>query len=463
MIPIVFNCDNNYVLPTCVVIVSILENDKNVNNYHFTLLLSEKITSESISIIERLRERYRDIHVEYCEADEIVENAVTSGNHITTSTYLRLFIASALPQYKKCLFLDSDIIVNCNLQELFNIDTRDNYVAGVQEFQLAANEKAKIAKCRELSVANVDEYIYAGVMLMNLQLIRDDKLEQEFAKYIDKGYMYQDQDIINKCCWGKTGKIPLKYNFLNRHIGLEDLLKGTIYSNEEIDETKNGDVIIHFPGKNKPWIYPKCKGGDIWWNYAELFMTEKEKAEYINQIEPFRKKMEWDRLLEACTGKNNIVIWGFSEIGKYVYTTLKKCGVNNIIAFCDNDESKNGQAYGEICVEDIKDVLERNKNIFVVNTSQRSYCAINKQLEEIGVYSDSIYTYSHKGLIYYKSLMESEYEYELRSIYFRETGSNEFFDKTGMDKIIKLLRNPEDDREREINRIYKLNEWILYH
>ena len=462
MIPVVFNCDNNYILPTCVVIVSIMENDKNANDYHFIILLSERATSESVSIIERLRNRYRGISVRVYESDKIVENAVTSGNHITTSTYLRLFIASTLPQYKKCIFLDSDIIVNCDLHELYNIDIKNNYVAGVQEFELARNENAKIAKCRELSVDNVDEYIYAGVMLMNLQLIRNDELEKEFVKYIVKGYMYQDQDIINKCCWGKIGKIPLKYNFLNRHVGLEDLLQNTVYNSTEIDETKKGKVIIHFPGKNKPWVYPRCKGGDVWWNYAKLFLTEEEKTRYVAQIEPFRKKMEWDRLLEACEGKSNIVIWGFSEIGKYVYTTLKKCGIKDIISFCDNNEAKNGQVYEEICVKDIKKVLKRNKNIFVINTSQRSYYAINQQLEKLGVDSESIYTYSHKGLIYYKSLMKSEYEYELRSIYFRETGSNEFFDKMGMDRILELLRHPEDDREKEIIYIYKLDQWLLH-
>ena len=236
--------------------------------------------------------------------------------------------------------MDSDIIVNCDLRELYSIDIEDNFVAGVKEFQLAKNERAKVAKCRELSVANVDNYIYAGVMLMNLELIRFTCIEQEFVKEIGKGYMYQDQDVINKCCWGKIGKIPLKYNFLNRHIGLEDLLINTIYSLEEINETKNGKVIIHFPGKNKPWIYPKCKGGDIWWKYAELFLTEAEKQKYIAQVEPYRKKIEWERLLEACKGKNTIVIWGFSDIGKYVYTTLIKCGIKSIVAFCDNDENK---------------------------------------------------------------------------------------------------------------------------
>ena len=457
-----FNCDNNYILPTCVVIVSILEKCKNANDYQFAILISEKITLENISVIERLRERYSGTSICFYEVDEIVKTAVTSGNHITTSTYLRLFIASILPQYEKCIFLDSDIIVNCDLRELYSIDIEDNFVAGVKEFQLAKNERAKVAKCRELSVANVDNYIYAGVMLMNLELIRFTCIEQEFVKEIGKGYMYQDQDVINKCCWGKIGKIPLKYNFLNRHIGLEDLLINTIYSLEEINETKNGKVIIHFPGKNKPWIYPKCKGGDIWWKYAELFLTEAEKQKYIAQVEPYRKKIEWERLLEACKGKNTIVIWGFSDIGKYVYTTLIKCGIKSIVAFCDNDENKKGQNYEGIYVEDIKDVLYSNEKIYVINTSQRSYAAINQQLKSMGVEKENIYTYTHKGLIYYMSLMKSEYEYELRDIYRRETGSNTFFDKTGFDNIIELLKKPQNDREKEINRIYRLDQWLLH-
>ena len=305
-------------------------------------------------------------------------------------------------------------------------------------------------------------YVYAGVLLMDLQLIRDEQLEKEFLKYIDKGYMYQDQDIINKCCYGKIGKIPLKYNYLNRHMGLEGLLYNTIYSDEEIDEAKKGEVIIHFPGKNKPWIYPRCKGGDIWWNYANKFLTEEEKGVYSAELVSSRTKMEWDRLVEGCQNKRNIVIWGFSEIGKYVFTTLKKCGIEDIIAFCDNNEEKIGQEYGDIRVEDINKVMQEKKDIFVVNTSQRAYAAINKQLKALGVEQEYIYTYTHKGLIYYKSLMSSEFEYELRNIYMRETGSNELFDEIGFKGIVEMLRHPDNVREEEIVEIYKMKEWLLY-
>lgn len=459
-IPVVFNCDNAYIMPTCIVIISILENDNVVTNYDFYILLSEKISFESVEIINRLKNRYPRINLKYIEAEDILENAVTNGNHITVSTYLRLFIPRFLPEYQKCIFLDSDIIVNCNLKELFEIDMTGYYIAGVREYELSRNQDAKVNKIKELGIPDVDSYIYAGVMVVNLDLMRKNHMEEEFIKYIEIGYMYQDQDVLNKCCYGKIRYIPLKYNFLNRHIGLQKLLWNSVYPEEEIRETEDENVIIHFPGKNKPWIFPQIKGGEQWWKYADTFLTVEEKKVFEEKAIRHRTNLEWSNVIKACEGYNKIVIWGYSNIGRYVARTLKKNGELTIFAFCDNDLGKVGQEYFGIKVLPVQEILKNKEGLLIINTSQRGYNAINKQLEQLGIDVKDIFTYTHKGQIYYKSLTPNEYQYELREIFYKETGSNEYFDKLEFAQILYDLKNHKGKLESEINEIYNLEEWM---
>ena len=43
------------------------------------------------------------------------------------------------------------------------------------------------------------EYIQAGLVVMNLKKMRDDKLVSRFIEHASNRYTYQDQDILNIC------------------------------------------------------------------------------------------------------------------------------------------------------------------------------------------------------------------------------------------------------------------------
>ena len=53
-------------------------------------------------------------------------------SNLTSFSYYRLIVADLLPNnWSKCIYLDLDICVCKDLTELFNIDIKDNYIAGV--------------------------------------------------------------------------------------------------------------------------------------------------------------------------------------------------------------------------------------------------------------------------------------------------------------------------------------------
>ena len=68
------------------------------------------------------------------------ENINTS--HKALSSYYRLLVGDLLPkELDKCIFLDVDICVCKDLSEIFNIDIKDNYIAGVLDPDFYTNNE----------------------------------------------------------------------------------------------------------------------------------------------------------------------------------------------------------------------------------------------------------------------------------------------------------------------------------
>src|SRR5699024_3228667 len=104
------------------------------------------------------------------------KNAKSSIAHISVVTYYRLALPNLLPQYDKLIWLDGDTIVCRDLSCLFNTDMGNNYIAGVLAPYVA--QDANYAKI--LGIPNMKTYVNAGVLLWNLDLMRQNNLEQKF-------------------------------------------------------------------------------------------------------------------------------------------------------------------------------------------------------------------------------------------------------------------------------------------
>ena len=183
------------------------------------------------------------------------------------------------------------------------------------------------------------------------------------------------------------------------------------------------------------------------------FLKKNEKEKLLADALLYKKQISWETLRAKCDQYENIVIWGYSKIGCYVADTLKKNGYSNIIAFGDNDTNKIGASYKGIRVINASQVAMLD-NTLIINSSQLAYNAINNQLILLGVNAENIFTYKHKGLTYYKAISGSEYEYELREIYYREFGDYQKFDEIGYRTAVEKITD-------EMTEIYGLNEWFL--
>ena len=162
---------------------------------------------------------------------------------------MRLAYAKILPkEINKILSLDYDVIVDKNIDALWDIDLGDKYVvAGAAErdrtigyYRGYFNGDDFITTTR--LITKKDFYVNAGVMLMDLKKIRDEKLDDAFIDECNReSYRFPEQDIINLICLGRIYELEECYN-----------VSRCTYSPTE-------QKIVHFAGEEKNPDHPLIK------------------------------------------------------------------------------------------------------------------------------------------------------------------------------------------------------------
>ncbi|BED92455.1 MAG: glycosyltransferase family 8 protein [Candidatus Paraimprobicoccus trichonymphae] len=270
-VPIVISTDNNYTYPAVVSMTSLLENsDKNVF-YKIHVLISNEFSKESKNKLLWLETKYDNCCIKFVNMKNIFEDAFVSG-YITKETYFKLKIPSILKEEKKCIYLDTDTIILEDLYQLYNLNIKNCYVAGVADTIRSSDNKKLL---ENLKISNLNKYINCGVLLLNLEKCRASNIEMQFKKFISerKEIFHHDQDTINTICYDGIFELPFKFN-VQTYYNLNDKSPKE-FSKKEWDEGVEKPVIIHYPGK-KPW-------NTLTW-YAEKFWLYAKHTPYIEEI-----------------------------------------------------------------------------------------------------------------------------------------------------------------------------------
>lgn len=125
----------------------------------------------------------------------------TGANYHCKWSYMsmiRVALGKMFPREKRMLWLDCDTIVDGDISELFEMNMIGYYFAGVKEH----NKKNWIG-----------DYINTGVLVMNLEAIRRDKIDDRIIALLNKRKLdCPDQDAINLLAKGKILFLSSEYN-----------------------------------------------------------------------------------------------------------------------------------------------------------------------------------------------------------------------------------------------------------
>ncbi len=154
-------------------------------------------------------------------------------SRFTVGMFYRFFIPQALPKnVEKAIYLDGDIIVNLDINELWEIEL-DNHPLGVVPEILNKADPENFSRLVTDGLVEIEKYFNSGVLLMNLNFLRQEETLLAGIEFIGKNSEYSrypDQSILNYCFSSGALALPVKFNSLVknlRHIDRE--LKGAVY------------------------------------------------------------------------------------------------------------------------------------------------------------------------------------------------------------------------------------------
>ncbi len=398
-IRVVYCFDGNFARHACVVVASLLKS-KGDEGIHYEVICV--CTKDAIWVKDLLNKIISEEDSESQLTFITVNNAYDKAYEIrgiTTATYMRFMLPSLLPNVDKVIYMDVDFIVNGSLQELWSIDMKNSYFAGAKaDVNIASEWKWVKSRNRYWNLLEnwKGKYINAGILVMNLDMIRKDNLVEIWDELAKEKFYYQDQDIINITCQGYKLKynassggvefcssikwLPLKYNamtFLDS-IKLQKFIEEGIYTREEVREAIEEPVGIHYAGE-KPWNNLCVNHADMWWKYVcgndelrKLFRVELDNClvsvsyskpndpvvnantEDVIKLENRAKRNnanflllnDWVKLQQnkksiganiKSKGYKRVAIYGMHYIGERLYTELMENGIEVLYGIDKSD------------------------------------------------------------------------------------------------------------------------------
>ncbi|MHC5729689.1 MAG: glycosyltransferase family 8 protein, partial [Nostoc sp.] len=176
---------------------------------------------------------------------------------ITTAAYYRLLIPQLLPkQFHKAIYIDSDVIVQGNIEGLWNIDIGEYYLLAAQDLGAPyVSSPRGLINYQELGISPESKYFNSGVLVMNLKKWREDQIFEKVIEYltINKQYVrWHDQDALNAILAGKWGELEPGWNqmpYLFQYSSWQD----SPFTEDVFNQLINNPDIIHFSSRDKPW------------------------------------------------------------------------------------------------------------------------------------------------------------------------------------------------------------------
>ena len=250
-----------------VLLVSIFENN---STEHVTIyLLNRDFSDGSLRAYAELAESYGQAIVPIRIEEDMIPDYLPYTEKWSIEIYFRIILPFMVDDsVDRVLYLDTDVVVDGSLSELYNTPFDGNLFCAVID-----NSSGNLSEIQMEIFGDIIKkypgfsYCNSGVILMNMTEIRRDYTLDDFwdAAYgLQEKLTAPDQDLINYMFYDRIKYLPAeKYNLFAR------LYFNSGFGYDRIKENKT--VIIHYSGP-KPWSGESLRTDveKFWWKYAKL-------------------------------------------------------------------------------------------------------------------------------------------------------------------------------------------------
>lgn len=260
---ILYQSDENFVIPMGVSILSLFEHNKEIENINLYIIDNNIEDTSKTKLIELAQKYGRSINFIQINNIEnfLISNNVNQQQSNSYTTFYKIFATSQLKELDKILYIDCDTLVLDSLAELCDYNLND-YACGMVCSAINGHLK---------SFLRLKEYYNGGVIYINLDYWRKHKIENRFIDNITNSKskintLVGDESLFNLTLKGKIKKMPLKYNFestwwlwgwnkkLYKALNWKKP-EDAYYSMDEIKKAKKKPTIAHYLNltTGRPW------------------------------------------------------------------------------------------------------------------------------------------------------------------------------------------------------------------
>ena len=227
---IIMAFNTGFLLPALTAIYSLFRNNDNVR----LRVLYVELSDNAKIVIKRLTKLGNNNTIEFTPVEgSLLERIKVSTGRWRQETFFRYYITEIVPEYDRVLWLDADILVRKNIEELYKTDFAGKSFAGVFDNSSRPEERLGIR-----------DYVNAGILLINAAKLKETRKIDEFWKLVaspDYAGELPDQDALNIVFEGDIKIVDPIWNMFP--LLLEE------YAERFIDRT----AIVHYVSKYKPW------------------------------------------------------------------------------------------------------------------------------------------------------------------------------------------------------------------
>jgi lipopolysaccharide biosynthesis glycosyltransferase len=171
-----------------------------------------------------------------------------------TATWYRIFLPELLPHVSRVLYLDADVLVLESVAPLWGLDMASKLVAAVTNVL----EPQSVDRPTALEIPDSQGYFNAGVMVLNLDLMRREDSSRALREYGTAhadALAWRDQDALNVVLGASRLPLHPRWNCMNGFLVFP--WSADVLGSEAVAEAVQNPAIRHFegPGPYKPWHY----------------------------------------------------------------------------------------------------------------------------------------------------------------------------------------------------------------